>query len=339
MQSRYQQLQPEDRMTIASMSQQGCSMRAMARMLHRAPSTISREIARNAPVDLDYGSHIAQQSCLARRHTGRPAPKLGFDSLAWLRVLTLLNWKWSPQQISGTLKRMFPKEPARHVSHETIYTAIYALPRGELRRQLIACLRFGRSTRLPRARGTDRRGQIPDMVSIHVRPPEVEDRVMPGHWEGDFIKGAGNKSSVGVLVERSSRLVLLAKMDDATAASALAGFSAKLNSIAAPMRHSFTYDQGKEMAYHADLAIQTGVKVYFCDPHSPWQRGTCENTNGLLRQYLPKGCDLSIYSQDELDTIADSMNNRPRATHDFNTPLAVFAQMLAMAQLPSTSIH
>ena len=141
-------------------------------------------------MDLDYGSHIAQQSCLARRHTGRAAPKLDFDSLAWLRVLTLLNWKWSPQPISGTLKRMFPNEPARHVSHETIYTAIYALPRGELRRQLIACLRFGRSTRLPRARGTDRRGQIPDRVSIHVRPPEVEDRVMPCQWEGDFIKGA-----------------------------------------------------------------------------------------------------------------------------------------------------
>jgi IS30 family transposase len=234
---------------------------------------------------------------------------------------------------------MFPKEPARHVSHETIYNAVYALPRGELRRQLIACLRFGHSTRLPRSRGTDRRGQIPDMVSIHVRPPTIEDRVMPGHWEGDFIKGAGNKSSVGVLVERSSRLVLLAKMADATAASALAGFSVKLNSIAAPMRHSFTYDQGKEMAYHADLAAQTGVEIYFCDPHSPWQRGTCENTNGLLRQYLPKGTDLSIYSQDELDTIADSLNNRPRATHAFNTPIAVFAQMLAMAQQPSTLIH
>ena len=170
---------------------------------------------------------------------------------------------------------MFPDEPERHVSHETIYTAIYAQPRGELRKQLVACLRHGRSTRMPRSRGEDRRGQIPDMVSIHVRPPEVDDRVMPGHWEGDFIKGAGNKSSVGVLVERTSRLVLLAKMDDATAASALAGFSAKLNSIAAPLRKSFTYDQGKEMSRHVDLAAQTGVKVYFCDPHSPWQRGTC----------------------------------------------------------------
>jgi IS30 family transposase len=177
------------------------------------------------------------------------------------------------------------------------------------------------------------------MVSIHVRPPEVDDRVMPGHWEGDFIKGAGNKSSVGVLVERTSRLVLLAKMQDATAASALAGFSAKLNSIAEPLRRSFTYDQGKEMSRHLDLAVQTGVKVYFCDPHSPWQRGTCENTNGLIRQYLPKGTDLSVFSQAELDGIADSLNTRPRATHNWHTPLEVFARTLAGSQNPSTSVH
>jgi hypothetical protein len=166
-------------------------------------------------------------------------------------------------------------------------------------------------------------------VSIHVRPPEVDDRVMPGHWEGDFIKGAGNQSSVGVLVERTSRLVLLAKMEDATAASALAGFTAKLNSIAAPLRQTFTYDQGKEMTRHQELSAATGVRVYFCDPHSPWQRGTCENTNGLLRQYLPKGTDLSIYSQDELDAIADSLNSRPRATHAFHSPFEVFERMLA----------
>jgi IS30 family transposase len=192
---------------------------------------------------------------------------------------------------------------------------------------------------MPRARGVDRRGQIPDMISIHVRPPEIEDRVMPGHWEGDFIKGAGNHSSVGVLVERSSRLVLLAKMEDATAASALTGFSAKLNSIAEPMRHSLTYDQGKEMSRHAELREQTGVNVYFCDPHSPWQRGTCENTNGLLRQYMPKGTDLSVHTQEDLDAIADSLNNRPRATHEFNTPLAVFAAMLELAQRAPNQIN
>src|SRR5471030_1684029 len=239
----------------------------------------------------------------------------------------------------GKLKRMWPNDPTQHVSHETIYTAIYAQPRGEQRRQLIACLRHGHSTRMSRTRGTDRRGQIPDMVSIPVRPPEIEDRLLPGHWEGDFIKGANNQSSVGVLVERTSRLVLLAKMEDATAASALAGFSAKLNSIVAPLRQSFTYDQGKEMSRHQELTAATGVNVYFCDPHSPWQRGTCENTNGLLRQYLPKGTDLSVYSQDELDAIADSLNSRPRATHAFQSPFEVFAATLASASQTQGSKH
>jgi IS30 family transposase len=335
----YQHLQPEERMTIASMKQQGLSMRAMARILGRPASTVSRELVRNTCSRIGYASLPAQIRYTRRREAARPHRKLHAQSVAWQMVSTLLNWKWSPQQISGTLKRMCPNDPTLHVSHETIYTAIYAHPRGELRRQLIACLRHGHSTRLPRTRGTDRRGQIPDMVSIHVRPPEVEDRVMPGHWEGDFIKGAGNKSSVGVLVERTSRLVLLAKMEDATAASALAGFSAKLNSIAKPLRQSFTYDQGKEMAYHRELSANTGVKVYFCDPHSPWQRGTCENTNGLLRQYLPKGTDLSVYTQDELDAIADSLNHRPRATHAFHSPFEVFSKMLDNPSQTSTTLH
>jgi IS30 family transposase len=326
-------------MTIASLRQGRSTVRAIARALGRSPGTISRELARNVGSDGSYASLPAHTLSRARRIQARSAAKLNHDHVLWGTVLTMLDWKWSPQQIAGVLKRVWPDDPTMHISHESIYTAIYAHPRGELRRQLIACLRHGRSTRMPRKRGVDRRGTIPDMVSIHVRPPEIEDRVMPGHWEGDFIKGAGNKSSVGVLVERTSRLVLLAKMDDATAASALAGFSAKLNSIAAPMRHSLTYDQGKEMARHRELTASTGVKVYFCDPHSPWQRGSCENTNGLLRQYLPKGTDLSVHTQAELDDIADSLNNRPRATHAFRSPLEVFAAMLKAAHQPSTSIH
>ncbi|TDN59168.1 IS30 family transposase [Paraburkholderia sp. BL10I2N1] len=286
-----------------------------------------------------YASVVAQTISSNRRAAARTPGKLNPQGALWRIVLSLLSWKWSPQQISGTLTRMWPDDPSMHVSHETIYNAIYAHPRGELRRQLISCLRQARSTRMPRSRGNDRRGKIADMLSIHVRPPEVNDRVMPGHWEGDFIKGAGNQSSVGVLVERTSRLVLLAKMEDATAASALAGFTAKLNSIATPLRQSLTYDQGKEMARHPELTAATGVRVYFCDPHSPWQRGTCENTNGLLRQYLPNGTDLSVYSQDDLDVIADSLNGRPRATHAFHSPFEVFATMLALASRPDTSVQ
>ena len=337
-QTKYQQLQPEDRMTIASMTQQGCGVRAVARALGRSASTISREISRNCDV-ASFGSHRVQLQCVARRQAGRTESKLDVRGVRWGIVVELLKLKWSLQQIASTLAFVFPNDSDMQVSQETVYTAIYAQPRGELRRQLISCLRHGRSTRMPRTRGADRRGQIPDMVSIHVRPPEVDDRVMPGHWEGDFIKGAGSKSSVGVLVERSSRLVLLAKMVDATAALALSGFSQKLNSTAAPMRQIFTYDQGKETSRLKDLTATTGVAVYFCDPHNPWQRGTCENTNGLLRQYLLKGTDLSVYSQEQLDAIADSLNTRPRATYGFQWPLVVFARMLALAHSTSTSTH
>ena len=229
---------------------------------------------------------------------------------------------------------MWPDDRDRQVSHVTIYTAIYARPKDKLRRELIACLRQGRSKRQRRSRGEDRRGHLLDAISIHVRPPEVDDRLMPGHWEGDLIKGAGNRSAVVVLVERQSRLVLLATMPDATAASALGAFSTKLRSIAAPMRKTFTYDQGTEMALHATLAEQSGVNVYLCDPHSPWQRGTCENTNGLLRQYLPKGTDLSVHSQADLDAIADSLNGRSRATHNFRSPIEVFAEMMKKLETP-----
>ena len=327
----YKQLRPEERMVISSMRLMGESARAMARALSRPASTISREIRRNSCAAVGYTSDSARALHAQRRSAAKPRSKLHVDGVAWRVVLTLLDWKWSPQQIAATLKLVFPNESERHVSHETIYTAIYAQPRGELRRQLVACLRQGHSTRMPRSRGTDRRGQIPDMVSIHVRPPEVDDRVMPGHWEGDFIKGAGNKSSVGVLVERSSRLVLLARMEDATAASALAGFTAKLNSIAAPMRQSLTYDQGKEMARHADLAASTGVRVYFCDPHSPWQRGTNENTNGLLRQYFPKGTNLSVHGPQDLERVAAGLNGRPRKTLDWKTPAEALAALLSAA--------
>jgi IS30 family transposase len=181
--TQYQQLQPEERLIIASLHLQGSSIRAMARILGRSPATVSRELTRNSS-PAGYASVPAEALSAARRSAGRRPTKLCLQSVCWRIVLTLLEWKWSPQQISGTL---YPTDPTQQVSHETIYTAIYAQPRGELRRQLIACLRHGHSTRMPRTRGTDRRGQIPDMVSIHVRPPEIEDRLLPGHWEGDFI--------------------------------------------------------------------------------------------------------------------------------------------------------
>lgn len=338
--SRYTQLQAEERMTLASLHQQGCSLRAIGQLMGRSASTLSRELRRNASGADGYVSRTAQGLCRRRRIEARPLPKLHTDGALWRTVCTLLCWRWSPQQIAATLRRMHPDNPSWQVSHETIYNAIYAYPRGELRRQLIALLRQGKSTRRPRSAGQDRRGQIPEMVSIHVRPPEIEDRLMPGHWEGDLIKGAGNKSAVGVLVERTTRLVLLCKMADSTAESALAAFSAKLNSIAAPLRQTLTYDQGKEMVRHKELSQATGMRVYFCDPHSPWQKGSCENTNGLLRQFLPKGTDLSVHDQDALDSIADLMNNRPRQTLDWDSPYQVFMRLMqAMGEKSSATIH
>lgn len=326
---KYRQLQPIERMRIEIWKSENVSAQEMGRRLGRSASTITREVKRNTCQANDYQAHGAQWRHSCRRTAAKPKPKLHPDGVLWGVVCELLRWKWSPQEIAATLKRAYPQQSQHHVSHETIYTAIYAYPKGELRKELIACLRQNRTKRMPRSRGQDRRGRIPEMVSIHVRPPQVDDRIMPGHWEGDLIKGSGNKSAVAVLVERVSRAVMLAKMPDASAASALQAFTDKLQSLQEPLRQTLTYDQGREMSRHAELTEATGVRVYFCDPHSPWQRGTCENTNGLLRQYLPKGTDLSVYSQEELDAIADSLNTRPRQTLGWMTPLQILAQVLA----------
>ena len=266
---------------------------------------------------------------MRRRQATRPGRKHSTDGVLWGAVRQMLAWKWSPQEIAVTLKRTFPADPRRHVSHETINSAIYAYPKGELRRELIACLRQGRAKRMPRSRGTDRRGQIPDMLSIHVRPPEIGDRLMPGHWEGDLIKGAGNKSAVAVLLERMSR----AAGQDARRQRGIGpgGLHGEAAILVAPLRQTMTYDQGREMSRHAELTAATGVRVYFCDPHSPWQRPSNENTNGLLRQYFPKGTDLARYSREELDAVALALNTRPRKTLGWKTPAEALDDVLRSA--------
>ena len=336
----YSQLGYEERQTIAISREQGLGIRAIARVLNRSASTISREIARNGGGGA-YSCRFAQQRHVRKRRHGRPPSKLVVGNTLFASVQTLLQQRWSPQQIAGHLAKLHTHESALRVSHETIYNVIYAQPRGELRGDLIACLRLARTKRWPRSRGEDRRGQMADLLSIHVRPPEIEDRQFPGHWEGDLVKGAGNLSAVGTLVERSTRLLMLVRLphpNPATAAHVLQAFTDKLNAIAQPMRKTLTYDRGREMAHHVQLTTNTGVAVYFCDPHSPWQRGTNENTNGLVRQYLPKGTDLSGYSQQQLDAIADEMNGRPRKTLDWATPLEVYAQWLTRLDQDSAVI-
>ena len=330
----YTHLQPEDRVTLASLRQQAQGIREIARILQRSPSTISRELQRNS-LDGEYSSVIAHRACQTRRLQSQPAGKLHPSTVTFDVVRHFLGLRWSPEQIALTMARVHPKGHPYRVSTETIYRCIYAQPVGELRKELIANLRQGRRKRVPRSQGQDRRGHIPDQLSIHLRPPDVEDRQFPGHWEGDLIKGEGNASAVGTLVERTSRLLILVKLPHpkpASAANVLQAFTDKLLGIAEPLRLSLTYDQGKEMAYHRKLTEATGIAVYFCDPHSPWQRGSNENTNGLIRQYLPKGTDLSRHTQEQLDAIADEINGRPRKGLGVRSPLSVYAELLTNSQ-------
>ena len=302
--------------------------------LNRPRSCITRELARNGwkapsvprPVGrptVAGGYSSCRANLRARRLAVMPRVerKLVVGNSLWKKVSGGLRQGLSPEQVAGTLKRM--NEPDR-LCHETIYQAIYAMPKGELRTETIALLRHGHNKRRPRTRGEDRRGQIPNMTSIDLRPADIEERLVPGHWEGDHIKGASNRSQVGTLVERKSRYVALVKLGSGTAQATTEGFGTILQRFDVDMRRSLTYDQGREMAQHAKLTEDTGIKVYFAHPHSPWERGSNENINGLLRQYLPKGEDLSVFSQPELDDIAWKLNTRPRKTLDWKCPAEVF---------------
>jgi IS30 family transposase len=321
----YTHLSPEERATLSLGLAQGHSLRMMARVLGRAPSTLGRECARNTTRGHSYRVRTAQTQAIARACQPRRPRKL-LDSWLWQYVQTHLKDGCSPEQIAGRLRRAYPDDMAKQLSPETIYAALYVLPRGSLRSELLAALRQARKARRPRARGTDRRGQIPNMTPLAERPTEVATRTVPGHWEGDLIKGARNGSAVGTLVERTTRLVILARMDGTDARSARQGFIKKLRHVPASLRKTLTYDRGKEMAEHERLAARLAILVFFADPYSPWQRGTNENTNGLLRQYLPKGTDLSGYTQRELNAIAHRLNTRPRKCLAFATPLEVYAQ-------------
>ena len=322
----YTHLSADERETVSLGLAQGQSLRRLARLLGRAPSTLSREYARNTTRGHPYRACTAHTQAAGRACQPRRRRTL-LDPWLWQYVRTYLAQGCSPEQIAGRLRRAYPDDMGKRLSTETIYAALYVLPRGNLRTELLAALRQARKARRPRSRGTDRREQLPNMTPIAARPAAVADRTSPGHWEGDLLKGARNGSAVGTLVERTTRLVLLARMDGTDAASAYQGFTKKLRSVPAPLRKTLTYDRGKEMAEHERLAQRLTLQVFFADPHSPWQRGRNENTNGLLRQYLPKGTDLSGYTQRELNAIAQRLNTRPRKCLNFATPLEVSTQL------------
>jgi IS30 family transposase len=304
----------------------GESFTVIAARLGKAVSTVSREVAANGGRDC-YRAWRAQAR--AREQAQRPkAPKLACPQLA-AHVATWLEEWWSPVQIARRLRIEFPGDPMMRVSHETIYQALYVQGRGELRRELARCLRTGRAKRRPRGRD-GRSGHIKDMVMISERPPEAEDRAVPGHWEGDLIIGKGCKSAVGTLVERTTRYVMLLHLPEGRDARLVEqAMRQAIGTLPAELARTITWDQGIEMSFHAQFTIATGIPVYFCDPHAPWQRGSNENTNGLLRQYLPKGTDLSVHTAEDLARIAASLNGRPRKTLGFMTPSEKLAELLA----------
>jgi transposase, IS30 family len=307
--------------------ERGDTLTAIAERLGRAVSTVSREVKANGGRD-GYRAHIAHQAAFERARRPK-TPKLACPRLAGQVAEWLEQW-WSPEQIAERLRIEYPDDPMMWVSHETIYLSLFVEGRGQLRRELSRCLRTGRAQRRPRSR-IETRGKIPGMVMISERPPEVEDRAVPGHWEGDLIIGQGLQSAVGTLVERTSRFVLLLHLPDGREAIKVnEAMKTAIAELPAELVRTITWDQGREMARHVDFTVDTGVQVYFCDPHSPWQRPSNENTNGLLRQYLPKGTDLSQHSSEKLAEIARSLNNRPRKTLAFMKPSEKLAELLAL---------
>ena len=315
----------EDRETLSLGLAHGHSLRTMARVLGRAPSTVSREHARNAMRPHDRACTAQTLAAARARQPRRPRKRL--DPWLWQYGQTQLAEGCSPEQIAGRLHHAYPHDMGTQLSAETIEVGLYELPRGTLRSALRAARRQARKARRPRARGTDRRGQIPNMTPIAERPAEVATRTVPGHGEGDRIKGARNGSAVGTLGERTTRLVLLARMEGTDARSACLGFTKKLRHVPAPLRKTLTYDRGNERAEHERLAHRLAIQIFCADPYSPWQRGTNENTNGLLRQYLPKDTDVSEYRQRELHAIAHRLNTRPRKCLNCATPLDVYAHL------------
>src|SRR6516165_10813460 len=330
----YQHLSRDERAAIAIGLEQGLSRRAIARRLNRSPSTISREVRRNGGKRV-YHPARAWQRREARRF--RQERRLIADPGLWRRVLCWMRKGWSPEQCAGKLKAMYANDPKKRVSHETIYAHIYAYPRGGLRTELIKLLRQSHKTRRPRARGQDRRGQLQDITPIAERPKEVETRAVPGHWEGDLIKGKYNRSAVGSLVERTSRYLILVRLDDAKAPTVHRSFVRKMKPVPKSLRKSLTYDRGREMALHKQIAVHLELTVYFADPHAPWQRGSNEHTNGLVREYLPKGTDLSGYSQADLNKIANLLNTRPRKKLGFLRKR--FTSLLYSPMLPLKVLH
>jgi transposase, IS30 family len=321
--SRY--LREADRIHIADRLLEKATIRAIAAELGRSPSTISREVRRNGTILADGRWHYRPYTAQRRADARRPRPKtgkIGQNPELHDFIQSHLTLRWSPEQICHSLRRRFTHRPDMHVSHETIYQALYTQGRTELRRELTQTLRTGRVRRLPRRLADRRRFRaVKNKVMISQRPPEAADRAVPGHWEGDLILGGKKHSAIATLVDRSTRYLMLVHLPNGYNSAAVRdALIATINPLPPDLKRSLTWDQGTEMAAHRGFSKATNVPVYFCDPGSPWQRGSNENTNGLLRQYFPKGTDLSTHTSEDLQAVATELNSRPRKTLDWETP-------------------
>ncbi|MGZ4120406.1 MAG: IS30 family transposase [Actinomycetota bacterium] len=317
----------DQRVEIRLGLERGESFRCIGAKIGRAASTVCREVNANGG-RARYRPMVAHRRAQALAKRPKPT-KFSCNRALRERVTADLLEFWSPQQITRRLREDFGDDTSMNISHETIYNSLYVQGRGSLRRELARCLRTGRARRRRHGR-VETRGRIPDMVLISERPAEVEDRAVPGHWEGDLLMGKDNKNAIGTLVERQTRYVMLLDLRKGfTAVHVRDAMVRTIKTLPESLRRSVTWDQGGEMAQHAQFTIDTGVQVYFCDPHSPWQRGSNENTNGLLRQYFPKGTDLSVHGPAKLRKVAASLNGRPRETLNWRTPAEKFAELVA----------
>jgi IS30 family transposase len=324
----YKQLVHHEREQIGLLRAQRVKIPEIAKQLGRHPSTIRRELRRLGP-RTQYSPLLAQKNARKKRKIPRTQKKLASEAL-WVVVQDKLRCQWSPEQIAQYLKRTYA-DNTMQVSHETIYTYLYTLPRGALRKELIQQLRQGERGRQRRKRDTDRRGQIPNMLSIHERPTEVADRCVPGHWESDLIIGKDHASAIGTLVERTTRTTILVSLKAKDAATVRRTFAQTVKRLPKEVFKSITHDRGSEMAQHELFTADTKVQIYFADPQSPWQRGTNENTNGLIRQYFPKGTDFNVVPTAELKRVQTLLNTRPRKTLDWATPEESFARLLGIS--------
>lgn len=322
----YKRISYDERVKIGFMLEQGNKQAEIARQLNRPKSTIKREIERNK--GSLYRPAIAQllsESNNKQKHLGC---KIILEPLLEQQIIVLLKKRWSPSQISSELKRKYPNDNSFHVSHESIYTYIYIWAKKELRKELISYLRQKKSARSKPSDRGKLRSNIPDRVDISERPPEVEGRLIAGHWESDLIIGKDNKSALGTIVERTTRTTLIVKLSDRSATTVRKAFSEKLLTLPKQMRISTTHDNGSEMAQHKLFTRETNIKVYFANPHSPWQRGTNENTNMLIRDFFPKGTDFRKVSEKEVQEVQDLLNERPRMTLGWRTPKEVFEEII-----------